>query len=123
LSRLISPDGTRIAALNAKSVIQLWPVDGGVPIDVGGIEADETLINWTADGRGILVARRWPLPAVVTRIDLDNGHRTVWKEIMPSNLTGTTGLDQLVIPPHGGGAYFYRHTRNLSELYAVDGLK
>jgi hypothetical protein len=119
---LISPDGTTIAGRSGPETIKLWQLDGRPPVVVSGVRADESLVSWTADARAILVVRRSPLPAVVTRIEVATGRRTLWKEITPPTLTGTSGINQIFVPIRGDGAYFYSQLRNLNELYAVDGV-
>ena len=62
------------------------------------------------------------LPAKVYRLDLATGHRTLWKELMPSDSAGVSRLGPIVITPDGKSC-LDGFTEVLSDLYMVEGLK
>lgn len=123
VGRLISPDGTRVAVRRDGNG-QLWPLGGGDPVAVAGVQADESLVQWP-DARELYVCNYNVLPAQVIRIDVTTGRRTVWKSIAPADRLGVTALapNRLFIPRAVPDAYFYSYLRTLNELYVVSGVR
>jgi len=117
----ISPDGARIFALSAKRRITLYPVAGGEPHEVAGLEPGEAPIRWSADGRALFVYRTPGLPARVYLLDVVTGRRKLWKEIVPADSFGAHRLVR-VLPTPDGRAYVYSYRRTLSDLYLVEGV-
>ncbi len=62
------------------------------------------------------------LPATVYRIDLTTGQRTVWKVLVPADAAGVDSIGGVSITPDEK-SYVYTYTRQLSDLYEVEGLK
>lgn len=118
----MSPDGKFIAAIDPDGKVFLVALDGSAPRSAAGIEKGEVPTGWTADGRSFYVFRRGELPAKVFRVDIATGRRVLWKELMPSDVTGVVGVGNFVITPDGR-SYAYSYSRNLSDLYVVDGVK
>ena len=121
----LSPDQKYVAAIaiGADRKIRIVPVEGGSPRPVPGVEPDERPAGWTADGRSLYVYRPdTEAPTKVYLVDVANGQRKLWKEIMPADPAGTYGIDFLTVNPDGK-SYAYSLFRILSDLYVVDGLK
>jgi eukaryotic-like serine/threonine-protein kinase len=119
----ISPDGKLIAADQSANhgPPALYPVEGGDPLPLRGVEAGDFIITFGDDGRSLYVAQI-ALPVRVYRVELATGRRELWREVSPAD---PTGLLQ-VLPPRitpDGRAYAYTYFRVLSDLYLVDGLK
>ncbi len=55
-------------------------------------------------------------------MDVATGRRALWKQLMPPDPAGVTGLIRIRITPDGK-YYAYSVGRVLSELYVADGLK
>jgi hypothetical protein len=72
----ISPDGQRIIGSDEHGTSMLYRIDGGRTEPIPGLKADEVAVQWTADGRGLLVAHGEGLPWIVERLDLATGQRT-----------------------------------------------
>src|SRR5207253_7344039 len=81
----ISPDGKFFAAINPEQKISIYPVEGGEPRQLSGIEAGDLPIRWSADGRSIYLYRFSDLPAKVYRLDLSTGRKEIWKELQTSD--------------------------------------
>jgi hypothetical protein len=62
------------------------------------------------------------VPAKIYRLNIVNGQRQLFKEINPSDETGTSDLSEVVFSTDGR-SYVYGYMRLLSELYLVNGLK
>ncbi|HTO87545.1 MAG TPA: protein kinase [Thermoanaerobaculia bacterium] len=118
----VSPDGKLIAVRGPDEKVYLYPTSGGEPTAVPGATPEDTPSGWSADGRALYVYRRRELPAKVYLLDITTGRKQLFRELMPSDSAGVTG----VAPPHftpDGSFYAYSCLRTLSDLYLVEGLK
>jgi len=119
----ISPDGTRVAALDADRRLLLYSVDGGDPRPVRGSEVSDAPIRFAPDGRWLYVlVRGLPTSAVVYRIDLATGERALVKTLTPPDGIGLLGIPRVLLSADAG-SYVYTYVRFLDELYLVDGLR
>jgi hypothetical protein len=119
---VVSPDGRLVTGSGPGQGFSLYPVEGGSPIPIPGLEAGEVPIQWTADRRSLYVYRPAQAPARVFLLDLSSGRRTLWKELMPSDLAGASTVLHVTITPDGK-SYFYDYGQVLSDLYLVEGLR
>ena len=124
LRPLVSPDGrTLVARLHDQRV--LLPVDGGPPRACPGIEREDRLLRWSADGRSVFIRRDKPRAIEVYRLDVASGRRTLLWELAPRDRAGVTFYHlnfQVRVTPDGK-SYAYSYLRSLSQLYLVEGLK
>ncbi|MBZ5594807.1 MAG: protein kinase [Acidobacteriia bacterium] len=118
----VSPDGKFLVARNPDGKFAMYPVDGGEPRPIAGLEEGEQPSQWSGDGRSLYVSRRSVLPRRVYRLDLATGHKEFWREFSPSDTAGLDGVSGLRVTPDGK-AYVYAYLRLLSVLYLVEGLK
>ncbi|HEY7574508.1 MAG TPA: protein kinase, partial [Thermoanaerobaculia bacterium] len=118
----ISPDGKLVAAIGPDHHAALFPVDGGPPRLIAGVEAKEFPLRFSDDGRSLYLWRRGEVPARVTRLDLSNGKREVWKDLIPADPAGVERISNVLVTPDGKG-YAYCFARLLSDLFVVEGLK
>ncbi len=118
---VVSPDGQRVlVAINSKPL--MLSVDGGEAVTMAAIEAGETPVAWSADGQSVLVSRSRDQSRTVSRINLKTGARIVWKTLAPADLAGVMRLSALHLSADER-SYAYSYTRELGELYLVDGLR
>jgi len=117
----ISPDGKQVAARDPDGKITMFSVDGGKPISVPNIQPGEEPVQWTTDGKELLVGRR-EIPARVFLINLTSGERKLMQSFMPADPTGLFGN---ATPNFASDlkSYVYSYQRITSDLYIVDGLK
>lgn len=115
----VSPDGKFVAASAADRRIRLYPVDGGEPKTVPGIEPEEVVVRFTADGRGLYVVR-WSTAATVDRLDLATGRRERVHSFAPADLAGVLNVGPVVLSADGK-SYVYSYRRILDDLYLVTG--
>jgi len=118
----IAPDGRFVAAHDAAGNVFLYPVEGGEPRPVPGIEPGEAIFGWNADGRTLMIGRRAALPLRIDRLDLQSGKRVLWKEIMPPDPAGTLDAS-FVLFSDDGESYVYSYRKVLSTLYLAEGLR
>ena len=119
---LVSPDGLHFVAADAAGTRALYAVEGGEPRPVPGLDTDDALARWGADGRALYVYSRGVWPIKISRLDLATGARTPFKEIAPADPSGILDAPRLFLTP-GGDAYVYFLRRLLCDLYVVEGLK
>jgi serine/threonine protein kinase/Tol biopolymer transport system component len=118
----ISPDGKLVSDVGPDGKSYLYPADGGDPRLIAGLEPDEVPISWTADAHSLFVYRLGEIPAKVYRLDLATGHKQLWKELLPPDISGVTEITGILITPDSR-SYVYEYARTLSDLYLVNDVK
>jgi hypothetical protein len=118
----VSPDGRFVAASVASGEVLLVPLDGGPSKAVPGSGSNDVPIQWTPDGRGLLLFNPGVLPTRISEIDLESGRRTLVRELLPLDRVGVYGVVQALITPDRS-AYAYGYQRYRSDLYRVTGLR
>ena len=118
----LSPDGQLVAGIGPDQKGYLYPVAGGEPRPISGLEPGEEPISWGADGRSLFIYRPGDLPAKVYRLELGIGRRTLLEQLMPSDPAGVNHIGPIVLTPDGK-TYVYGYHRTLTDLYLVEGLK
>jgi hypothetical protein len=98
-----------------------YPVAGGAPQPVQGMQPGEQVAGLGSDNRTLFVGKR-ELPEKVYRLNAASGQRQIWKEIGPADRTGADTILRLIVL-QDGKAYFYYYFRSLSELYVFRGLR
>jgi hypothetical protein len=89
---------------------------------IPGLGAGEAPIAWTSDGHSLFVYRLGEVPATVNKLYLATGHKQVWKQLVPPDVSGVTDISSILITPDGNN-YVYEYGRTLSDLYLVNDLK
>jgi Tol biopolymer transport system component len=118
----VSPDGQQAACVDLEGRGWIYPVDGGPPRPIAGLEGNDIPFQWSADGRSLFVRSGTPAnPLRVFRLELGSGRRSIWKDLLPPDPAGLVQLSPVVTPD--GGAYAYGYVRILSDLYEIDGLR
>ena len=119
---LLTPDGKYAVGVDAAGTRVLYPVDTGDPRPIPGILPGENPIAFSADGKSLFVHNVAGLPTIVTRVDLTTGKRSEWKRLEPADAAGVDSVGGIIITPDEK-SYVCAYTRQLSDLYVVDGLK
>jgi Tol biopolymer transport system component/predicted Ser/Thr protein kinase len=122
LAFAVSPDGQYVAGIGPDQKCYLFPVSGGEPKVVNGMEPGDIPITFSTDGHSIYLYSTGEVPAKVYRLDLAQGKKSVWKEIAPVDPTGVSTIGPIVMTPDGK-AYVYGFHRTIGDLYLVEGLK
>jgi len=121
-ANLVSPDGKWIVGQDLEGKAWLYPVAGGSPHAVQGLEENEVWVNWSADGRSAYTCDLGKVPTRVFRLDLATGKKQPFLELSPGDLLGLAKIRSVRVTPDGK-SYAYTYERALSELYLVEGLK
>ena len=117
----ISPDGRYVTATVAGK-LNLFPVAGGDPKTVTGIEAGESVIRWSGDGRFLFLRKSEdPSTVKIQRLDIASGRKESWRELKTPDPVGVQ-IGQVAMTPDGS-AYAYSFQRDISTLYLAKGLK
>ena len=64
------------------------------------LRLETNLFNGVTDAKAIYVYKPGDLPAKVYRLDLSTGHKTLWKELMPSDSAGVSRIGPILLT-HG----------------------
>jgi eukaryotic-like serine/threonine-protein kinase len=131
---LVSPDGTSVlvrrgggAARDAghgaasSTVFEIYPIAGGAPRAVPGIQAGDVVVKWNNDGGSLTVANGL-LAARVERLDLATGRRELIRTISGANIAGATNVAGLTLADDPN-VYAYHVNQNLSRLFLVTGAR
>jgi hypothetical protein len=118
----LSPDEKMVVATGQHGKVALYPVNGGTPRSLQGIEADDQFIRWS-DDKHVFVFTAGRLPALIYKVDVESGLRQKWREISPSDSSGVSyGMLSVVLTPDGkSGVYAFQ--RILSKLQLLEGLR
>jgi hypothetical protein len=120
---LISPKGDRVAAGKEQvggQVCTLPPTGLSTCTAVPGATTTEQVAGWTADGRSLLVYRRYPVPVRIEKVDVATGRREPFATVQPAT-AAVSGLVNLFVSPSGAVVYNYGRVR--SSVYVISGLK
>ncbi len=117
----VSPDAKSAVVLGPDRRVYLYSMDGGEPTAIPAIGPLDRVVGWSADGR-VNLLRLAEVPARVFRLDVATGRVEPWKQIVPADAAGVSGVGRVCLTPDGA-SYVYNYTRVLSDLYVVDGLK
>jgi hypothetical protein len=122
---LVSPDGNFVLSRGPGPAVFLYPVSGGAPRAVPGVETDDEFIRWDAEGKKVFLARgEGPARWSIYRFDPASGQREIWKKLVPADPTGIVANDvHSVLLTPDGKVYAYTFMRDLSYLFVVEGLK
>jgi eukaryotic-like serine/threonine-protein kinase len=117
---LLSPDGRFVVA--GDSHWALHSLAGGPPRPISGIIDDDEPLRWTADARGLFVARRERARVQIIRVDVTTGKREAWRDLGPADTAGLVSVSDHPLLTPDGRVYVFAYTRSLNALYLVDGL-
>jgi len=116
----ISPDGKWAVAFAPDRHVMLYPTEGGDPKAARGVEPEEVVIRWTADGRGLFVAPFASMPVTVYRVDLATGRREPVRSFAPADAAGILNIGPVWLSADGK-SYVYSYRRILDDLHIVTG--
>jgi hypothetical protein len=118
----VSPDGRFVAAARANAQVAILPLDGGAPRSLPGSGPNDYPIEWSRDGRYLFLFDPSTLPTRVYKVDVASGRRELWREILPIDQVGVSGIQRVAVTPDAS-AYAYSYQQVRSNLYLVKGLR
>ncbi len=116
----VSPDGRFVAVAVASGQVLLVPLEGGESRAVPACGPSDLPIQWTPDGRRLLVFNPGSLPGRISEIDLESGHRQLVRELLSSDRVGVYGLVQALMTPDRS-AYVYGYQEYPIRSVSGDG--
>jgi eukaryotic-like serine/threonine-protein kinase len=120
LTRTVSPDGKLVVTQGPDRRYYLYPVEGGEPSPIRGLDEGEVPYGWA--GENVLLIRRRGLPARLLLLDLRTSHKEIWREFLPQDAAGVSGIGQIFTTPDRRW-YAYSYNRSLADLYVMEELK
>jgi Tol biopolymer transport system component len=115
----LSPDGRSLIAKNAQHKFLLYPLDGGGPRPVMGLEADEAPVQFGTGGK--LYVWNGAFPARIMAVDLTSGERQLATTLAPADPAGVLYGEVQATPD--GKMFAYRYRRAVTNLFLAEGLK
>jgi serine/threonine protein kinase len=119
---VISQDSQWVAGIGPDQKGYLYPVAGGEPHLIPGLNPGEQPITFNTDSTSLYIYQPGELPAQVYRLDIKTGQRTLWKQLMPSDPAGVETIGPIIMTSDAKTCVFGYH-RMLADLYLVEGLK
>jgi hypothetical protein len=116
----VSQDGKSVITSGPDRRYYFYPIAGGEPMPLQGLEDNEVPYGWTAGN--LLLVRRRGVPARVSILDPRSGRRELWKEFLPQDAAGLSGVGQIFATPDRR-FYAYSYNRSLADLYVMEELK
>ena len=120
VTKTVSPDGRSVVAISDGGKASVFPIDGGDPRPVAGLNPGDRVVQWASNGRSLYVVRREEMPVKVWLLDPTTGDRRLFKEIVPAEPTNSV-WNFLITPD--GQSYVCNFQRAFSNLYMVEGLR
>lgn len=119
---LPSPDGKYLAGVDSSDHMQkVFPVDGGSPRAVPGIDSSYALAQWSADGKALYFYRLGEVPMTVERVDIATGKMARTRELVPADRAGVVSIAP-VVSNVDASEFAYSYYQSLSVLYVISGL-
>jgi eukaryotic-like serine/threonine-protein kinase len=117
----VSPDGARVTMRGANGVVALAPVGGGAPQPLPQFPADAVPVQWSDDGRALIVGQRINAGWAVSRFDIATGRMQKIRDLVANDASGFR-LTFLAASPNGQ-YMVHSYSRLLVDLYLVQGLR
>ncbi len=99
---------------------QLSSIDGGPTRPVQGLRSGDRQIAWSRDSQAVYVQQGFQAPAIVERVALATGARSVVRQLAPEGVGAITAL-YVMDWVDDGRWYAYYYTSLPSTLFVVSG--
>jgi Tol biopolymer transport system component/tRNA A-37 threonylcarbamoyl transferase component Bud32 len=118
----VSPDGQEILYWKVGGTCFIQRTGGGPPQAVPGLNPGDSVIRWSADGRGLYLFRADHPPYRFDRLDLASGRRDLIREVVPADRTGVLDVGWAALTDDTK-SYAYSQKRLTSQLFVVEGAR
>jgi len=122
ISQIVSPDGRYVLGNTASRAYSIYPIEGGSPRPIPGLEPDFLLVRWSQDGSSLYGYRVGHIPATVYKVDPTTGKKAPVQELLAQAPVGVVNINPLVTNPDAS-RFVYSYYQVSSELYVFSGLK
>ncbi len=113
-----APNGHEVVVRESGKGLRIYPAEGGAPRPVPGATPEDSVLRWSADGRSLLVAPVWDVPARIEKLDVATGKREPYATFGPADLTGVLQIGPIAIADDGK-TRAYTCRRMASHLFLV----
>jgi len=131
--RAITPEGVSlfacgrrwVACLGPTNRLMLYPLEGGTPRELPGLEPGLRPLRLSEDETSLLVSpprATRTAPVRVERVDLATGGRVLLHEFKPADMAGVWIYFAPLVTPDGRG-YAYTYYQWLHNFYVADGFR
>ncbi|HEX3111625.1 MAG TPA: protein kinase [Thermoanaerobaculia bacterium] len=117
---LVTPDNTRVLGRGADRHYAFYPVGGGAPVPVPALQSNDVPIRFTPDGHSLFVSTFGKVPALLTKVNLLTGERSVHRTVQPPDPSGLINVGPIYVTADGN-TVVYSYTRLLSSVYLASG--
>jgi hypothetical protein len=119
---LPSPDGKFLAGGTSDYKLDLYPLDGGPPRSIPGVEPGYRVAQWSADSNALYVFQPGDVPLKIHRLDIATGKMKPVRDVVPADLGGVVSIGP-VITNVNASEFAYSYYQTLSVLYVISGVK
>jgi len=117
-----SPDGKRVLVQQADLSWAIAGLDSSsTRTPAPGLNADDNVSAWQADGRGVFIHHRNRVPNLVEAVDLTSGERRELATLDPK-MAAVLYIRSVAMTPTGN-AYAYGALNYVSRLYTMEGAR
>ncbi|HEX7192259.1 MAG TPA: hypothetical protein VF381_11895, partial [Thermoanaerobaculia bacterium] len=117
---LVTPDSTRVLGRGTDRRYFFYPIGGGAAVPVPALQPGDVPIRFTADGHSLFVTTFGKVPALLAKVNLVTGERTVLRSVQPADPSGLINVGPVYVTAEGG-TVVYSYTRLLSSVYLAFG--
>ena len=118
---LVSSDGQFMIS-SGGSAVAVYPIAGGAPHSIPGLEADFIPVQWTEDNQSVYGYIPGNIPTVVYKVNLRTGEKKIVQQLQPETTTGVVRIAPVVIT-RDGARFAYSYYQVFSVLYVISGLR
>jgi hypothetical protein len=117
-----SPDSSFVAAVGPNSTVALYPLSGGPPRPIPGVEPGFHPVQWSETGSFLYAYREGELPSKVYKVEIATGKNRVVQELRPGEPAGVVMVSPVVVS-RDGKRFAYSYSQTLSVLFLISGLR
>src|SRR5579864_3489269 len=117
-----SPDNRFVVGVGPNSAVAIYPIEGGSPRLVPGLDAGFLPVQWSSDGSVLYGYHVGELPSRIYKARIDTGKQTRVQELRPSVPAGVVTVAP-VVANRDGTRFVYSYNQTLSVLYLISGLR
>ncbi len=115
----VSNDGRHAAALDTQSMLTLYPLDGGSPRPIPGLETGDLPLRFKADGRSLYVLGQNQPPASIYEVEIETGKKELLTELHPYDPAGAWKILLVSTTPEAD-SFAYSYRSSASDLYLME---
>jgi eukaryotic-like serine/threonine-protein kinase len=117
-----SPDGRAVVVRADDGTHAVYGVDGGGTRHLDTLSPDEIVVDWSADGRALVVQGGRQIPSPLDRVDLETGRRTRLANLAPPDRASVVFITSASVSDDAK-SYVYSLVRFPTRLAVVHGAR